>query len=267
MAQADQKSSPRIIYILGAGRSGTTLLDIILGNAVDAFSCGELLKFEASQGKPHGCHSESETFLFWQRVWTRFLERFSFEPDVGAIHSHHFFPLLLINLISRRKVDQYVRRATEVFNIVACESGKSILIDSSKYAGRALLLSRHCGHQLSIIYIRRNLGDVIRSFQRKGIEQPTKTPLQATLYYLVVNLFALITKMVVLQRSMCITIQYEDLLNDPIRALESIEQGLNLDLSNAKRIIAEDRELRVGHLFEGNRIRLNASLRLKKIQK
>ena len=33
---------PTLIKICGAARSGTTMLDLMLGNASDAFSCGEV---------------------------------------------------------------------------------------------------------------------------------------------------------------------------------------------------------------------------------
>ena len=34
--------SKRLVMVCGAARSGTTMLDLMLGNAEDAFSCGEI---------------------------------------------------------------------------------------------------------------------------------------------------------------------------------------------------------------------------------
>ena len=50
-SQADP-SNPDLIYVLGAGRSGTTLLDVVLGSAAGAFSCGEIRKFLQLDGRP-----------------------------------------------------------------------------------------------------------------------------------------------------------------------------------------------------------------------
>ena len=58
---------PKIIYIIGAGRSGTTLLDIVLGNAEDIFSAGELNRFSKLQGIPHDARDE-KVQQFWKQV-------------------------------------------------------------------------------------------------------------------------------------------------------------------------------------------------------
>ena len=50
----------KVIYILGAGRSGSTLLDIILGNNGGVLSCGELRKFEELSGRPRGVDAKSD---------------------------------------------------------------------------------------------------------------------------------------------------------------------------------------------------------------
>ncbi len=44
----------KIIYIMGAGRSGSTILDILLGNGEDILSCGKLRWYVAKQGIPSG---------------------------------------------------------------------------------------------------------------------------------------------------------------------------------------------------------------------
>ena len=41
--------NPVIIYIMGTARSGSTVLDIALGNAPDAVPVGELHKFRTDQ--------------------------------------------------------------------------------------------------------------------------------------------------------------------------------------------------------------------------
>ncbi len=57
----------KIIYIIGAGRSGTTLLDIILGNEDSFFSSGELNRYLKREGIPH-CARDKHVSLFWEEV-------------------------------------------------------------------------------------------------------------------------------------------------------------------------------------------------------
>ena len=47
----------KIVYIMGAGRSGTTLLDIMLGNNPGIFSAGELNRFPVRDGIPPECRT------------------------------------------------------------------------------------------------------------------------------------------------------------------------------------------------------------------
>ena len=58
----------KLIYIIGSGRSGTTLLDILLGNAKDSFSAGELNRFTTRNGIPPKRDESSLENKFWRNV-------------------------------------------------------------------------------------------------------------------------------------------------------------------------------------------------------
>ena len=51
-------NASNIIYIIGSGRSGTTLLDILLGNGNNIFSAGELNRFTKRNGIPHDARDD-----------------------------------------------------------------------------------------------------------------------------------------------------------------------------------------------------------------
>ena len=57
----------KIIYILGSGRSGTTLLDILLGNEPSFFSAGELNRIPKLDFHPHDPRDEL-VLKFWEEV-------------------------------------------------------------------------------------------------------------------------------------------------------------------------------------------------------
>ena len=56
---------------MGSARSGTTLLDIVLGNAENIFSSGELNRFTRRNGRPPQREDEDPTFIFWDHFKTR----------------------------------------------------------------------------------------------------------------------------------------------------------------------------------------------------
>ena len=62
---------PSVVYIVGYGRSGSTILDIILGQHADIFSAGELrnLTTRAWQGNEYcSCQSSLQSCPFWSEV-------------------------------------------------------------------------------------------------------------------------------------------------------------------------------------------------------
>ena len=62
-----EETQKKIIFIMGAGRSGTTILDIALGNADGVFSCGELNRYPVRKGIPTGFHKMPDRGIFWKR--------------------------------------------------------------------------------------------------------------------------------------------------------------------------------------------------------
>ncbi len=61
----------RILYIGGWGRSGSTLLDLMLGQAPGVFSAGEIREIWQSglvENRPCGCEQPFRDCSFWQAV-------------------------------------------------------------------------------------------------------------------------------------------------------------------------------------------------------
>ena len=67
-----EKDQKKVIFITGIGRSGSTLLDLMLGNGENSFSAGELYAL-FRPFRPHhllqdGCFCEEPGCDFWQRI-------------------------------------------------------------------------------------------------------------------------------------------------------------------------------------------------------
>jgi len=62
---------PTLINICGAGRSGTTMLDLMLGNAPDAFSCGEVSAWFRPWRTHHfriDCSCHQDPCPYWSKI-------------------------------------------------------------------------------------------------------------------------------------------------------------------------------------------------------
>src|SRR4051794_7930602 len=60
-----------IIYVMGAGRSGTTLLDIVIGSFADVVSMGEARKFFDLHGVAPRRPEGDQVVQLWQDVYGR----------------------------------------------------------------------------------------------------------------------------------------------------------------------------------------------------
>src|SRR5829696_4581113 len=92
-----------VLYIMGAGRSGTTLLDILLGNSNGFVSCGELNRFPRHQGEPPLIEPDSPRGRFWKQVRQRLRERsaqLDFERLAALEHRHAYHTSVLRTLLS-----------------------------------------------------------------------------------------------------------------------------------------------------------------------
>lgn len=263
------------LYILGAGRTGTTLLGIALSNNSELFDAGEILKFIDLNGKPHGVEKESMNYKFWEKIKIEFYNKFNNNVEskeltkiINRVEGHFFFLFNYFNIIRKRTLFIYQSYINTLINIIFKQSGREIIIDSSKYPGRALALKKYLDKSISIkyIYIKRKPVDVVKSFSKTGIEQPKKNFWAANLYYFIINFFChLFLKKI--DKNNYITVKYEDFINQPDSVLLSIQNKFNIDLSNSIDLIKNRKELFTGYIFEGNRIRLKKSIKIVKIKK
>ena len=162
-----------IIYIIGAGRSGTTLLDIILGNGENLFSAGELNRFTKRNGIPHDAR-DHEASAFWSSVKAKvqaagFKNIYSLYNTCKPFEYHSGALSILLFNISPRNYSQYKTLQESIFRAISEQplASEKIIVDSSKYPLRALFLSRIFKEDISYIYLRRDPVSVVESFQKK----------------------------------------------------------------------------------------------------
>lgn len=259
----------KIIYIIGAGRSGTTLLDVALGNADNIFSCGELNRYPVREGIPTGFQHAPERLTFWKN----FTEGFSKNHDLkkqAILHDEFEYHTGLVKKIlgssRREKYDQYQNFLRDFYARIFDSIEEDVIVDSSKYPGRALGISDALPYEINYIYIKRDPVSVVKSFAKQDVYLPPKSWLNANIYYFLVNSLCKYAIRKLRKKHKVYEIKYEDLISRPEGLLEDIQQALNLDLSKAIGIIGKDEYLTVGELFEGNSMRIKPQIKLRRSQ-
>ena len=163
-----------IIYIAGSGRSGTTILDRVLGTYPNVASFNEVYRLlieGMAENNLCACGEPFEQCRFWQKVVANV---FPNPGDVDRIrllhkkfdHTRHVLRLLLFpyGRKYRRDLEEYCEWLSKLYFTLARESGVSVLVDSSKVPSRALLLSRSPGLQVHVIHVVRDLRAVTNAW-------------------------------------------------------------------------------------------------------
>lgn len=258
-----------LIYIIGAGRSGTTILDIVLGNSNNATSLGEINRFYKRKGVPPQRESNDKVNFFWQKVKSEFEFKLTNTPinydEFNSLNSqneyHSAFLKSLFNLNSK----EYYSILNSLYDSILENTNEKILIESSKYPIRALNISKLKREDIEIkyIYLKKDPVKVVKSFSKKDLEQPPKSFFAANLYYFIVNNLCYIAIQILKFRNHKISkLKYEDLIKNPVYAINKMSIDLDEDFNKSENVIKNGKSLKTGFLFDGNRIRLKESIHL-----
>lgn len=162
-----------VLYIGGSGRSGSTLLDNVLGQVEGACSVGEL-RFLWERGllddRPCGCGAPFSRCPFWQSVLsTAFPDRVPdarvmqqlMEPKVRARN-------LRAILSGRSRADAELTRAlTALYSAVAEVSGARVIVDSSKLPPYGALIQRLPAVRFAVVHLVRDPRATAYSWMRR----------------------------------------------------------------------------------------------------
>ena len=229
---------PVIVYIIGVGHSGSTLLDILLGSHSRTFSVGELIAL-SSTGKPGrherilaepcDCGAPSKSACsFWSGIDRR-------------LQAEHATSLREIDLESRDP-GVFVAANRAIYESIARESGRSCVIESSKRPARFDRLVA-AGFDVRPIHILREPHGVIASNLRKGHDWYA----QCRTY----SRQALRTRRLLADREF-MRVRYESLATRPEETIRDLMEWLGLAF--------EPEQMRwsrtVHHHLAGNRMRL-----------
>ena len=239
---------PQVIYVMGAGRSGSTVLGVTLGNSGDVFYAGELDAWLARSAEPQLSGPEQDRF--WRQVsanvegaaelYGRGSQR-AIERSMSLLRPREW--------PARRRLRMPYRRVAErLYRAVADAAGTSVIVDTSHYPLRARELQAIAGIDLYLIYLMRDPQSVVASFNRKDVAQYSKATFTTNVYLWVTNLLA-VAVFLRHRADRRLFVRYEDFLADPARVLGEI-----VGLAGVTAPPPDFSSLRIGVPFQGNRL-------------
>ncbi len=236
----------KVIYLMGAGRSGSTILGVARGYSERGLYAGELDKWLARRGLPPLEGEERERF--WEAVRERVPAEDMFGPHGRSFERSSLLAAPGAWRTRRRLRSRYREVAAGLLAGVARTAGAEIVVDSSHYPLRARELQRTPGVELHLVLLLRDPQAIVSSLARRDVPERSFGVLAANAYlWLTYLLSAWVFSRQ--PRARRLVVRHEQFLADPRGVLAAV-----LGNFDGERVPTELAGLRTGPVFQGNRL-------------
>lgn len=293
----------KVLKITGLGRSGSTVLDVVLGNHPNIESVGEvgrlvrtgwisresLREIDPRRLRPLLCtcgkrldvpyvDASVEACPFWTSVrdeWVQRTDRYSIEtyPKLqDTFELERRWPRLLYQKRRPSALFQsYARLTLAFFESVRAVSGKSILVDSSTVPIQAYGLGMVPGIDLYLVHLVRDVRGVITSHRRpfkrytpSGFVWDYKGhPTWKTVVRWIIRNLEAEFVCTQLGPRKTTRLRYEDFVADPKTALERIGYLIETDLTKVADAASSREPMHAGHNIGGNATKESGTITLR----
>jgi hypothetical protein len=258
----------RIILITGSGRSGSTILDNLLGQVPGFFSAGEvgnLWNYARPTDRLCSCGSRFRDCKLWRGVFKRILGEVDLDSAWSRLEADTYQRLRLKDLWQlttaggRRhflhSTCEQRGRILDVYNAISAETGVRTIVDSSKSPGRAYLVTQIPELDVYVIHLVRDPRAVAFSWQRRkqdpslpGTYMDVFGPVQSTLRWTLSQQVERLCKI----PARYVLIRYEDFIARPEHEFERIFEMIGDGAEQRPRIVNRTISLAPVHSIDGN---------------
>jgi hypothetical protein len=261
----------RVLYLGGLGRSGTTLVERLLGELPSVCALGEIVHLwqrDIRDDERCGCGARFSACTFWIRVGERAFDGWA-NVDVDRVHAlrdaverTRHIPRLAAGQMPEADVREYANYYARVYRAAAEISGADVVVDSSKHSALAHVLRYADDLDLRVVHVVRDPRGVAYSWTKTvarpeadGTSVMTRySPGRSALLWNAHNAaFGLLARRGVPVRR----IRYEEFLTDPRAALIRLADFAGITLAPADMAFLRPQyaDLSVGHSAAGNPMR------------
>ena len=242
---------PKVIYVMGQGRSGSTILGVTLGNCTEVFFAGELCTWLITSGKS-SFKGPPERIEFWHDVGEHVNDGAElFGTEAFECLERSLSAFRFTKWPARRRLRERYQLVTEqLYRSIANRAGVTHVVDSSHLPLRARELQRMSGIDLYLIFLVRDLEGVVSSYMRhmnpNRVPRSTKRVSRINGYLWITYLLSII---VFLRQAhdRRLLVRHEDFLANPEGVLREI-----LDFADSSAAIPDLTSLSTGMPLRGN---------------
>jgi hypothetical protein len=266
----------KVLYIMATGRSGTTILDNVLGSLPGFFSGGELHLIWKALLRRSGCGCGR--LVADCDLWSRVIAGLSDHVTGGQIDPALFdrwrrsetrimhTPRLLLTepekLTNRPVLARYSALLSDLYKSAASETGARVIVDSSKTPANVPLLGMMNDVDPYVVHVVRDPRAVAHSWQRlRPTFDPHRRepmhrlgPVRSSFRWLTTNLLAEGVRCR-LASDRYLRLRYEDFIEEPKTEVARLKRFLEEE--EAEELFIDDRTvlLNPNHTVWGNRSR------------
>ena len=230
----------RVVFVAGSGRSGSTLIDRLLGRARGAFSAGEL-QYVWGRGLLRnelcGCGKPLRSCATWQAIAEAIGPLANDTQRLEAVIADKrrvLSPLGALVGGSRAARERYRDALSTLYAAIAATTGAETIIDSSKNALYGAQVARLPGVRLSVVHVVRDSRAVAYSWASKKERNQPGEPymprhgaLGSTARWVAHNVLA---ERLATHAEAYVRVVYERFAEDPAPTLRYVASELGLEL-------------------------------------
>ncbi|MGH9246792.1 MAG: sulfotransferase [Acidimicrobiales bacterium] len=192
-AGSDSDERTTVLYITGSGRSGSTLLERILGACPGFVNVGELIelfRWVAPHNERCGCGQTFSSCPFWQAVGERAYGGWSPETVERIVvlqrrvARQRRLPQLLAHPHTGERFARDLAAYHDVYRrlyaAIRDEGHARIIVDASKWPAQGFALARAPGLDVRVLHLIRDVRGVAFSWAKAGVTRPHATPVHGS---------------------------------------------------------------------------------------
>lgn len=225
----------KVLYFMGEGRSGGTILAKLLNQADDIFSAGEVRKFwQAWLDETHqcSCAQHPSACEVWGEVYKEAFGEGE-APDIEAMHHmaqnhlrNYQFPRFLLTSTRqglKHDLDTYLDNTQKIYQAIQTVTGADVILDSTRFLTHGAVLAHWLDDiDVYIVHLVRDPRAVAYSWKKKRRAEakrypPIRTALRWNIWNLGTHLLARDKKAFKYMR-----LHYEDLTQNPKQSTDRI---------------------------------------------
>jgi hypothetical protein len=270
--------APRVVYLAGFGRSGSTILERLLGAVPGWTHIGELVDLARSVVVKHercGCGLFFDECPVWSAVGQQAFGGWD-APEIHrlaelrlVIARQRHVTRLLAARSPRARESEFTRLVREyqdgyarIYQAVADVTGSSVIVDASKGPAHGLALSGASQYRLDMINLVRDPRAVAYSWSRRSIARPQSSGVDEKMWKISAlrsawQWSALQAEVELIRSRADLTstrLRYEDLVDRPTAAIQAAaaDLGMSLGARDLSHIDGRTATLGTSHGLSGN---------------